>query len=232
MIGLPVKRRSDILCGMHGKQPHHSGRGWGYLWRMLSEYNQFPEHAGAIEAALRRAFEKQIAILAMDMAGFSRLTIQYGVLHYMAMIAQMVEAATPAVEGNGGVVIKQDADNLFARFATPADAVEAGLDIFRAFEAINAVTPPERHIRGSIGIGFGPTLVVEDQDMFGREMNHACKLGEDLAKAGEILLTPGAHAALPEGQYECVPVTFQVGEIELDAMRYVGKVFEEMEIED
>jgi hypothetical protein len=39
------------------------------------------------------------------------------------------------VTGNGGQVIKQEADNLFAIFAQPAHALEAALDIFRAFEA-------------------------------------------------------------------------------------------------
>src|SRR6185312_15874003 len=106
-------------------------------------------------------------------------------------------AARPAVQGNGGTVIKQEADNLFAVFETPADALEAALDIFRGFETINGIVPDDRDIFGSIGIGCGPTLVIDDEDLFGCEVNLASKLGEDIAGASEILLTHDAHAALP-----------------------------------
>jgi adenylate cyclase len=215
------------MPGMHNSHRRRRGSGWTYLWKMLSEYNQFPEHGGAIQDALRTTFEQNVAMLVLDMSGFSRLTAQYGVLHYLAMIAQMVESATPAVTGNGGIVIKQEADNLFARFPTSADALEAATDIFRAFEVVNAVTPPERHIRGSIGIGYGSTLVVEDEDMFGNEMNVACKLGEDLARPGEILLTEAAREALPDGRYVFTPAEFQCSGMQIDAFRFVRKLFDD-----
>ena len=38
------------------------------------------------------------------------------------MIAEMEEAARPAVAAHGGIVLKQEADNLFAYFEAPADA--------------------------------------------------------------------------------------------------------------
>ena len=47
----------------------------------------------------------------------------------------------------------------------------------------------------SYGIGYGDMLDLEE-DLFGLEVNLASKLGEDLAKPGEALLTPTAAAAL------------------------------------
>ena len=48
----------------------------------------------------------------------------------------------------------------------------------------------------AIGVGYGRVLLVGDDDAYGDEMNVACKLGEDLAEQGEILLTASAYAAI------------------------------------
>ena len=127
--------------------------------------------------------------------------------------------------GNGGRVIKQEADDIFAIFSEPAQALEAALDILRAFTAINNVLPPERHLHGSIGIGFGDTLVIGDEDLFGSEMNVACKLGEDIAETDEILLTDAAYAALPANRYVCKPVRFTLGAMEIHCYCYEQSLF-------
>jgi len=190
------------------------------LRRLLSIRNQFPERAEDIDDQVRDAFQRNVAVLVLDMIGFSRLTVQYGIIHYLAMIHQMEEAARPAVTGNDGVVIKQEADNLYAIFDDPARALESALDIFRAFDAVNSVVPPDRDIFGAIGIGYGATLVIDEEDIFGSEVNIACKLGEDLARKSEILLTQAAYAALPPDRYVCSPATFLVSEMRIDCHRY------------
>jgi adenylate cyclase len=195
------------------------------LRRLLSERNQFSERAADIDKQIRDAFERNVAILALDMVGFSRLTIEYGIIHYLAMIHQMLEAALPAVTGNGGTLIKQEADNLFAVFDNPAAALESALDIFRAFDAVNSVVPPDRDIYGSIGIGYGETLVIDGKDIFGSEVNISCKLGEDLAGKSEILLTSVAYNALPSDRYICAPVTFSISEMEINCYRYERSLF-------
>jgi class 3 adenylate cyclase len=195
-----------------------------FLQHLLSDRNQYPDRVADIDEVIREAFERRVAILVLDMCGFSRLTVQYGIIHYLAMIHQMEEAARPAVEGNSGVVIKQEADNLFATFDTPTSAVEGALDIFRAFDAVNSVVPPERDIYGSIGIGYGDTLVIDDEDLFGAEMNLASKLGEDLAGKGEILLTESAYNTLAEDLYLCKPLSFQISGMELGCYRIDGSL--------
>jgi adenylate cyclase len=202
-----------------------SEKGRALLRRLLSIRNQFPERIQEIDQQVRDAFARQVAILVLDMVGFSRLTVQHGIIHYLAMIHQMEEAARPAVIGNGGRVIKQEADNLYAIYEDPAHALESALDIFRAFNTVKNVVPPERDIFGSVGIGYGPSLVIEGEDLFGSEVNFACKLGEDLAGKSEILLTQAAHAALPEDRYVCLPVTFEVSEMKLDCYRYERSLF-------
>jgi adenylate cyclase len=194
--------------------------GRDYLRQLLSERNQHPDRVAEIDRQVCEAFERKVAILALDMCGFSRLSVEYGIIHYLAMIHQMEQAARPAVAGNGGRVVKQEADNLFAIFDEPSRALEAALDIFRAFEAINSVVPDHRDIFGSIGIGYGNTLVIGDDDLFGEQMNIACKLGEDLAGKMEILLTAAAYEAIPEGRYRFAPAEFAISGMEIRCYRY------------
>jgi adenylate cyclase len=204
-------------------QPFASGR--AYLNQLLSERNQHATRAADIDQQIVRTFEQRVAILAMDMCGFTSITLAHGIIHFLAMIRQMEEVSTPAVAGNGGRVIKQEADDLFAVFSEPVQALEAALDILRGFNAINKVLPPERHLHGSIGIGFGDTLVIGDEDLFGSEMNLACKLGEDIAEQDEILTTPAAYTALPAGRYLFKPVHFALGELDIHCYRYEQSLF-------
>ena len=199
----------------------------GYLRRLLSERNQMPASGtGVIDAAIEQAFVRSVAILVLDMCGFSRITQSHGIIHFLAMIHQMEQAARPAIEGNGGEVIKQEADNLFAVFATPEQALEAALDTLRTLSAMNTVLPPERALNVSAGIGFGSTLVIAREDLFGPEMNCACKLGEDIATANEILLTEAAWASLPTGRYVCSRTDHQISGMELHAYRFDRCLFD------
>jgi adenylate cyclase len=196
-----------------------------YLKKLLAERNQFPDRAGTLDAEIHRVFGRKVAILVLDMCGFSNTTAQYGIIHFLAMIDEMEQGAVPAVVDNGGQVIKLDADNLFAIFSEPAQAVEAALDIFRAFDAINAVVPENRDIRGSVGIGFGHLLVIGEEDVFGEEMNYASKLGEDIGAAKDILLTPAACELLPPGRYECAAETFSIAGRNFKAYRFLRSLY-------
>jgi adenylate cyclase len=205
-------------------------RGLALLKTLLRERNQFPERAGEIDRRLAASFGRRMAVLVLDMCGFSRLTSRRGILFYLSMIVQMEDAARPAVANNGGLVVKQEADNLFALFRTPAEALEAAMDIFLAFRAVNSVMPDDRDIRGSIGIGYGDLLVVgEDpdagrvEDVFGHEMNLASRLGEDLASGAEVLLTPAACEALPPREYSTEAVRFDHRGEEVACHRFLGR---------
>lgn len=182
-----------------------------YLHSLLARRNQDSSLQAEIDAAIEAAFVRTVSMLVLDMCGFSSTTSRLGVIHFLAMVHQMEQAARPAILGNGGVVIKQEADNLFAVFTDPVHALEAALDIGRALDAMNAVQPPDSALQVSMGIGFGPTLVIAESDLFGAEMNLACKLGEDIAGPGQILLTPAAVAALPSAQYRFHEISPTIG---------------------
>ncbi len=172
-----------------------------YLHALLAERNRDTAKHAEIDAAIEQAFVRTVSILVLDMCGFTSTTSRHGIIHFLAMVQRMEQAARPAIAANGGEVIKQEADNLFAVFANPKQALEGALDILRALDAMNAVQPAEHMLNVSLGIGFGATLVVAGTDLFGPEMNLACKLGEDIAGPSQILLSPAAKNALPPDHY-------------------------------
>ena len=51
----------------------------------------------------------------------------------------------------------------------------------------------DRRLYASIGIGHGRILNLDEDDMFGDEVNLASKLGEDVAESGMVLLTDAAR---------------------------------------
>ena len=53
---------------------------------------------------------------------------------------------------------------------------------------------PGDQIALAIGIDEGDLLLIDDHDFFGDPVNTACKLGEDVAAEGEILVTARALA--------------------------------------
>lgn len=158
---------------------------------LLIERVEHPERMKMIDKKVKAQFEKIAAIMVLDMSGFSRLVQRYGIIHYLAMIRRMRRVVKPVVERNNGVIIKFEADNCFAAFPKPDDAVAAALQINHDINVANLATPDESDIHVCMGIGYGPTLLACD-DLYGNEMNLASKLGEDVAERGEVLITDAA----------------------------------------
>lgn len=168
------------------------------LERLLERMIERPNAQAELAAELDERFAETRAVLVLDMSGFSRATRRGDVVPFLLMIHRMKRLATPLVEANRGVVVKAQADNLYCLFEDVPGAVAAARAIVAGLEAASAALPETRRLYASIGIGFGRILNIDEEDMWGDEVNLACKLGEDVAGRGEILLTEAACAAAPE----------------------------------
>jgi adenylate cyclase len=82
--------------------------------------------------------------------------------------------------------------------------VAGAQEILSTLRTVNEALPGQEEIYVSMGIGYGDVLMIGTGDLFGDEMNLACKLGEDLADRDQILLTSGARRAL-----EGTPLRFE-----------------------
>ena len=150
----------------------------------------------ALDARVRAALARPRAIVYTDTADFTRRAVRDGILHFMMVFDRAVRALRPAAARHRGRIVKVEADSLLLSFP---DAARAGLGVGAmdvALRRANRGRPANERLRFSYGIGFGEVLDLEE-DLFGLEVNLASKLGEDLARPGEALLTPAAAEALP-----------------------------------
>ena len=147
-----------------------------------------------VEAEIWARFGVDKAILALDMSQFSLSVRRSGILPYLALIRRMQALTAPIVAAHGGQVVKYAADNLIAAFDEPADAATAALAIQEEIRRRDA------GFRVSIGIDYGRFILIPGSDCYGDAVNVACKLGEDVADAGEVLLTEAARARLHAAQ--------------------------------
>jgi class 3 adenylate cyclase len=159
--------------------------------------NEEIEKRHKIEEALWREFGMEVAVFVLDMSGFSMLTRKYGIVHYLSMVRRMQLTTAPIVKSFGGSMIKYEADNCFAVFPDPLSAVNAAIAMQRTFQSENRYTSDDLDIHISCGIDYGKILVVGHRDCFGDPVNRASKMGEDVANAGEILITGEALQMIP-----------------------------------
>jgi class 3 adenylate cyclase len=166
------------------------------LEHLLAQRNEHPERLQEIDREIWDDFGETHALWVLDMCGFSRLTVRYGITHFLAMIHRLHGIVGPIIGRQSGRVVKTEADNVFAVFPTVATAVAAARDVQAQLATANAFLPEDWDLHASIGIGFGEVLMVDEDDFYGNELNLASKLGEDVAEEGETLLTEAAHAQL------------------------------------
>ena len=166
---------------------------------LLLQYSQAeePETRKKLETTLWENYGQEQTVFVLDMSGFSRLTRKYGIIHYLSMVRRMQLTSEPIVKSFEGYMIKFEADNCFAIFPTPLQAVAASIAMQHAFDAANILTAEDLDIRIACGIDYGKILIVGNDDCFGDAVNRASKMGEDVAEAGDILVTKEAMQMIP-----------------------------------
>ncbi len=177
-----------------------------------------PAERKIIETALWETYGQEQAVFVLDMSGFSRLTRKYGIIHYLSMVRRMQLTTGPIVKSFDGYMIKYDADNCFALFPAPLNAINAAIAMQHAFDAANILTADDLDIRIGCGVDFGRILVIGSEDCFGDAVNRASKLGEDIAEAGDILVTKEAMQLVPaEAGIKAREISISISGIEIPA---------------
>lgn len=181
----------------------------------LDELGEHPERLDDITERIRDVFEQERAVLILDMSGFTRATRQGNIISFLLSINQMQRLALPVVENHGGILVKAEHDNLTCLFDTVEDAIEAADDIRTRLESANVILPEDKELYAAVGIGFGPILNVENEDIYGNEVNLASKLGEDIGDLGDILLTRNAFDQVSDGNIKCEQRSISISGLEL-----------------
>ena len=154
----------------------------------------------------REAFDERYlrreAILVLDLAGFTRNTIDDGPLQSFLRIMNAKKVCVPVLRNHCALRVHAFADDLVAIYDQPGPALDAALEIHRLTrEQKPGPGTPEGWPDCCIGIGWGMVHAIGPNRAMGDEVNRASKLGEDTARGGETLVTESARAAL-EGRMD------------------------------
>jgi adenylate cyclase len=141
-------------------------------------------------------YGEEASVMFTDLAGFSRRVEAFGILEFLELILEQRELLLPVVEAHDGVLIKEEADSMLLVFTRPARALACARAMQARCAEVNVGRAPEHEILLCLGLGHGRILRIGDVDVFGAEVNAASKLGEDVARARETLVTAAFAAAL------------------------------------
>jgi adenylate cyclase len=127
------------------------------------------------------------AILAADVAGYSRLMGEDEEGTLAALKAIRREVSDPKVKEHRGRIVKTTGDGLLIEFASVVDAVRCAVEVQRAMAERNADVPPDRRIELRMGINLGD-IIKDGRDIYGDGVNVAARL-EALAEPGGICVS-------------------------------------------
>lgn len=168
------------------------------LWELIERRTERGADTAGIDARIWDLFGEQWAVVFTDLAGFSRRVEEFGIIHFLQIIYEHKKLLLPVIAEHDGFLVKTEGDSLLLLFRTVRRAVECSVAMMAACDKVNARRRPEEQILLCIGIGWGKLLRIGEEDVWGREVNAASKLGEDRAQAGQILLTTASHHRLVE----------------------------------
>ena len=134
-----------------------------------------------------RVERRLAAILAADVAGYSRLmgADEEGTLAALKAIRR--ELGDPKIKEHRGRIVKTTGDGLLVEFASVVDAVRCAVEVQEGMAERNIDVPVEQRIEFRFGIHQGD-IIVEDDDIFGDGVNLAARL-EGLAAPGGICVS-------------------------------------------
>ena len=153
-----------------------------------------PPISTVVEAAAER---RPITVMFCDLVGSTSLASRLDAEDWRNMVNAYLDAASNAVTGLGGHVLKKLGDGLMALFGYPQAeendaerAVRAALAIQRSLEELNARNAgaglPELVAR--IGLDSGPAIVDAAGEVFGEAPNIAARV-QASAEPGTVLVT-------------------------------------------
>ena len=131
-----------------------------------------------------RVQRRLAAILAADVAGYSRLmgADEEGTLAALKELRR--ELADPKIKEHRGRIVKTTGDGLLVEFASVVDAVRCAVEVQREMAERNAGVPEDARIQFRIGINLGD-IIKDGRDIYGDGVNVAARL-EALAEPGGI----------------------------------------------
>lgn len=186
-----------------------SNRAQGRLEALIAERTLPDADKEWIDRRIWDLFGERWAVMFTDLSGFSRHVAEFGIVHFLQVIYESQRLLVPVIEEYDGILLKLEGDSLLVMFRNPAKALACSVAMQGVLMRYNQGREPNEQVLLCVGLGYGDVLRIGDADIFGGEVNAASKLGEDEAKAGEILVTSALRDAVQEiGSFQLEPIDF------------------------
>ena len=131
------------------------------------------------------------AILAADVAGYSRLMHHDEEATHAKLTALLADGVEPAIAEHGGRIVKNTGDGFLAEFPSAVEAVRAAMQFQTRIKELTIGEVEDRRIAFRVGINIGD-VIVEPHDIFGDGVNIAARL-ESIAEPGGICISSSAY---------------------------------------
>lgn len=166
-----------------------------------------------IDRRIWDSFGEKWCVMFTDLSGFSRGTEKFGIIHFMHIVFESERLILPIIEDFDGFLIKREGDSLLVLFKRPEKALLCCKRIHEVLQEYNKTKCEEEKILFCVGLGYGDILNIGFADVFGAEVNAASKLGEDIAKAWEILVTENVKKEVEKVE-SCKNINFTFSKID------------------
>jgi adenylate cyclase len=137
--------------------------------------------------ATERVERRLAAILAADVAGYSRLMGVDEEGTHERLKAHLRQLVDPKIKEHRGRIVKNTGDGMLVEFPSVVDAVRCAAEVQRAMIDRNADIAEDKRISFRIGVNLGD-VIVEPEDIFGDGVNIAARL-EALAEPGGVCIS-------------------------------------------
>lgn len=131
------------------------------------------------------------AILAADVAGYSRLMHTDEEPTHAKLAALLADAVNPAIAEHGGRIVKNTGDGFLAEFLSAVQAVRAAVQFQARIRELTIGDVDGRRIAFRVGVNIGD-VIVEPHDIFGDGVNQAARL-ESIAEPGGICISASVY---------------------------------------
>src|ERR1700680_5106796 len=142
---------------------------------------------GSTALATERVERRLAAILAADVAGYSRLMGADEEGTHERLKAHLRQLIDPKIREHRGHTVKNTGDGMLAEFASVVDSVRCAAEVQRGMIDREPEVTDDRRIRFRIGVNLGD-VIAEGGDIFGDGVNVAVRL-EALAEPGGICIS-------------------------------------------
>jgi class 3 adenylate cyclase len=134
-----------------------------------------------------RVERRLAAILAADVAGYSRLMHHDEEATHAKLTALLNDAVAPAIAEYGGRIVKNTGDGFLAEFSSAVEAVRAAVQFQSRIHELTIDKAEDNRIALRVGVNIGD-VIVEPHDIFGDGVNVAARL-ESIAEPGGICIS-------------------------------------------